>query len=689
MNGNPESRELREFEIKGAVLYEQDGILLQTAKDNGLHYGLLSVIETMHGVFITWEKKDDVQKEEVTKWETEKSTKPSDQFIVGSPPDSTEWAVIADQVQPPNKDSVKFKRNTSVIRLSSSSSDANLRLTAELNEVRSYRLLDDGNAVTLLMRDGTTHNTLLFMEEGSDSFIRTINRQMSVRRSATDSDLYLLSDKRTAALDQSLSELNLFDRPNRETVWRTIGEIQKDPYTAGLTILSKVADRLLFSPLEKEYRPEAEMAELLQSEGGGGSLECHGEDGGDNWQLVNNARSLLKCVDARNRGSPLCQLDWELHINEDGVVEDVSSLLNKISRGGVEDNIRSDVWKYLLGFYKWHHTHEIREINRKTRVEEYYRMKLQWKSMSDDQQNRFTGFRERKTQIEKDIGRTDRAHPFYANDRNPNVQLLHEILMTYVMYNFDLGYVQGMSDLLSPLLYVMKNEVDAFWCFVGFMEKVATNFEFDQGGMKNQLTQLSVILKYVDICFYNYLESKESGNLFFCFRWLLIWFKREFNYSDTMRLWEVLWTSKPCKNFHLLICVALLDSEKSSIVENMYGFTEILKHVNDMSHRINLDQILGKAEGIYNMLRDDPDVPDAVLDVFGIEPENLSCDKLTLVNGKLKSLPVPITGKLLERERCMTESSNGTDSLNNSSSVEVLSEADDNRFEEALSNSYF
>ena len=37
-----------------------------------------------------------------------------------------------------------------------------------------------------------------------------------------------------------------------------------------------------------------------------------------------------------------------------------------------------------------------------------------------------------------------------------------------------------MSDLLSPLLFVMKNEVDAFWCFVGFMDRVASNFEFDQ-----------------------------------------------------------------------------------------------------------------------------------------------------------------------------------------------------------------
>lgn len=29
-----------------------------------------------------------------------------------------------------------------------------------------------------------------------------------------------------------------------------------------------------------------------------------------------------------------------------------------------------------------------------------------------------------------------------------------------------------MSDLLSPLLYVMENEVDAFWCFAAYMDQM-------------------------------------------------------------------------------------------------------------------------------------------------------------------------------------------------------------------------
>jgi len=38
-----------------------------------------------------------------------------------------------------------------------------------------------------------------------------------------------------------------------------------------------------------------------------------------------------------------------------------------------------------------------------------------------------------------------------------------------------LGYVQGMSDMLAPILYVMDNEVDAFWCFAGLMEQMVSS----------------------------------------------------------------------------------------------------------------------------------------------------------------------------------------------------------------------
>ena len=236
--------------------------------------------------------------------------------------------------------------------------------------------------------------------------------------------------------------------------------------------------------------------------------------------------------------------------------------------------------------------------------------------------------------------------------------------------------------------------------------------------MKRQLENLTEILKHIDPVFYHYLDSKESGNLYFCFRWLLIWFKREFTYGDTMRLWEVLWTKNPCKNFHLLFCAALLDTEKSAIVENKYGFTEILKHINDMSHRIDLDKTLAKAQGIYEALTKDETASERLVNILGLAPvagRSLASEE-SLDNSDHSrhstSKPVPIQGRKHSgnsnsrfvkhkklflysspsslRERHRTESSNASSSLNNSSSVEVLSEIDDEqKFEHSLSNGFY
>ena len=40
---------------------------------------------------------------------------------------------------------------------------------------------------------------------------------------------------------------------------------------------------------------------------------------------------------------------------------------------------------------------------------------------------------------------------------------------------------------------------------------------------------------------------------------------------------QVMWTGLPCQNLHLLVCCAILDSEKQKIMEENYGFNEILK----------------------------------------------------------------------------------------------------------------
>ena len=44
--------------------------------------------------------------------------------------------------------------------------------------------------------------------------------------------------------------------------------------------------------------------------------------------------------------------------------------------------------------------------------------------------------------MDKDVRRTDRGHPFFVRGGGPNLKMLRNVLMSYAMYNFDLGYVQ-------------------------------------------------------------------------------------------------------------------------------------------------------------------------------------------------------------------------------------------------------
>jgi len=168
----------------------------------------------------------------------------------------------------------------------------------------------------------------------------------------------------------------------------------------------------------------------------------------------------------------------------------------------------------------------------------------------------------------------------------------------------DEGYVQGMSDLCAPLYVVFKgDEVMTFWCFVKLMERMKKNFLRDQSGMKKQLATLQQLIAVMDPELYKHLEKTDSLNLFFCFRWVLIAFKREFSFDDVLGLWEVLWTDHYSDQFLLFVVLAVLESHRDVILRYLVEFDEVLKYCNQLSMTIELDSTLAQAEVLYLSFR--------------------------------------------------------------------------------------
>ncbi|KAI4598962.1 GTPase activating protein [Pestalotiopsis sp. 9143b] len=297
----------------------------------------------------------------------------------------------------------------------------------------------------------------------------------------------------------------------------------------------------------------------------------------------------------------------------------IDEVKERVFHGGLDpdDGVRKEAWLFILGVYDWYSTSEERRAQIASLRDEYVKLKGAWWERLVDlggEGEEGEWWREQKNRIEKDVHRTDRTVPIFAGEdiphpdpdspfadagTNVHMEQMKDMLLTYNEYNKDLGYVQGMSDLLAPIYAVLQDDAIAFWGFQRFMERMERNFLRDQSGMRNQLLTLDHLVQFIDPKLYLHLQSADSTNFFFFFRMLLVWYKREFKWMDILHLWEVLWTDFLSSGFHLFIALAILEKHRDVIMTHLQHFDEVLKYVNELSNTIDLDSTLIRAEALF------------------------------------------------------------------------------------------
>ncbi|KAK4774624.1 hypothetical protein SAY86_009559 [Trapa natans] len=104
----------------------------------------------------------------------------------------------------------------------------------------------------------------------------------------------------------------------------------------------------------------------------------------------------------------------------------------------------------------------------------------------------------------------------------------------------ELDTAKGMSDLLSPTIAIITEDYEAFWCFVGFMRKAHHNFRLDEAAIRRQLKTVSRIIKFKDSHLHRHLQKLQANDCFFVYRMVVVLFRRELTFEQTMCLWEVM-----------------------------------------------------------------------------------------------------------------------------------------------------
>ncbi|XP_054428959.1 small G protein signaling modulator 2 isoform X2 [Pteronotus mesoamericanus] len=204
--------------------------------------------------------------------------------------------------------------------------------------------------------------------------------------------------------------------------------------------------------------------------------------------------------------------------------------------------------------------------------------------------------------IDKDVQRCDRNYWYFTP---PNLERLRDIMCSYVWEHLDMGYVQGMCDLLAPLLVILDNDQLAYSCFSHLMKRMSQNFP-NGGAMDTHFANMRSLIQILDSELFELMhQNGDYTHFYFCYRWFLLDFKRELLYEDVFAVWEVIWAAQHISSEHfvLFIALALVEAYREIIRDNNMDFTDIIKFFNERAEHHNAQEILQIARDLVHKVQ--------------------------------------------------------------------------------------
>ncbi|RWS18425.1 USP6 N-terminal-like protein, partial [Leptotrombidium deliense] len=144
-------------------------------------------------------------------------------------------------------------------------------------------------------------------------------------------------------------------------------------------------------------------------------------------------------------------------------------------------------------------------------------------------------------QIDKDVNRCFRNNVMFKQKYSIKQRELFRVLTAYSVYNSDLGYCQGMSELVALLLMFMTEE-NAFWCLHQLMscDKYSMHGFFIPGFPKffRFARHHNLVLKKYLTKVYKHFKECEVDLTLYNLKWFFQCFLNYVPFSLTLRLWD-------------------------------------------------------------------------------------------------------------------------------------------------------
>jgi len=146
-------------------------------------------------------------------------------------------------------------------------------------------------------------------------------------------------------------------------------------------------------------------------------------------------------------------------------------------------------------------------------------------------------------QIDLDVNRTYRDNEMFRERYNSRQQALFYVLAAYSVYNTEVGYCQGMSQIAALLLMYFQEEEEAFWALSQLMahKKYAMHGFFIQGFpklLRFQDHHDKVMKKFLP-GLKKHMDRQGYDTSLYCLKWFFQCFLDRVPFSLALRVWDL------------------------------------------------------------------------------------------------------------------------------------------------------
>ena len=262
-----------------------------------------------------------------------------------------------------------------------------------------------------------------------------------------------------------------------------------------------------------------------------------------------------------------------------------NKILKQIIKNGIPDNLpclRAMIWKTLIGYYPINDL-----VNWKKITLDHFNSYQTLKKFYKDFPNNLSDKNDLKIlmQINKDLPRTRTEINFFNekskfNKDETNYDILRRILFIFAKRNQELGYVQGMNEIVAIIYYIYSLdenvyikpfvESETFYSFEILLQEIKPifmmqNVNYSQLFITMQIKQINDILKETAPDLLNYFNQINLVMDVFLMRWLIVLFAQEFTFEGAISFWDRLFTQKNKMKFICYISAAILVINKKKL----------------------------------------------------------------------------------------------------------------------------